>query len=171
MLIWSHQPFCLVSGRNFKITRSDDPSHTPLLQVTGDCLAGQTFRFKITSYGDFRNSTVWASKRCLRSCSVQYAEQYNSTDGFNRRSAVEISKARTGLASGVTMSMVMDQWWWLVEKEIAVHVQIMGSESLKLTMLALLQTCSITSMTSMTGYDSASDSSISTSYSLNLWIF
>ena len=51
--------FWLVGGKEFKITRSDDPSHTPLLQTKGDCLAGQTFRSKITSYGDFRNGKVW----------------------------------------------------------------------------------------------------------------
>ena len=76
--------FWLVSGREFKITRSDDPSHTPLLQTTGNCLAGQTFRSKITSYGDFRNGTVWASDQCLGSCTVQYGGQYKSTDGFQQ---------------------------------------------------------------------------------------
>ena len=76
--------FWLVSGREFKITRSDDPSHTPLLQTTGNCLAGQTFRSKITSYGDFRNGKVWASDRCLGSCTVQYGGQYTSTDGFQQ---------------------------------------------------------------------------------------
>ena len=35
--------FWLASGKEFKITRSDDPSHTPLLQTTGNCLAGKTF--------------------------------------------------------------------------------------------------------------------------------
>ena len=74
--------FWLVSGREFKITRSDDPSHTPLLQTTGNCLAGQTFRSKITSYGDFRNGKVWARDKCLGSCTVQYGGQYKSTDGF-----------------------------------------------------------------------------------------
>ncbi|XP_078383986.1 uncharacterized protein LOC144666426 [Oculina patagonica] len=78
------QAFWLVSGREFKITRSDDLSHTPLLQTTGDCLAGQTFRTKITSYGDFRNGTVWASNQCLGSCTVQYGGQYKSTDGFQQ---------------------------------------------------------------------------------------
>ena len=77
--------FWLASGKEFKITRSDDPaSHTPLLQTTGNCLAGQTFRSKITSYGDFRNGKVWASSRCLGSCTVQYGGQYNSTDGFQQ---------------------------------------------------------------------------------------
>ncbi|KAL9962529.1 hypothetical protein ACROYT_G031637 [Oculina patagonica] len=78
------QAFWLVSGREFKITRSDDPSHTPLLQTTGNCLAGQTFRSKITSYGDFRNGKVWASDKCLGSCTVQYGGQYKSTDGFQQ---------------------------------------------------------------------------------------
>ena len=76
--------FWLVSGREFKITRSDDPSNTPLLQTTGNCLAGQTFQSKIASYGDFRNGKVWASDQCLGSCTVQYGGQYKSTDGFQQ---------------------------------------------------------------------------------------
>ena len=74
--------FWLISGREFTITRSDGPSHTPLLQTTGNCLTGQTFRSKITSYGDFKNGVVWASDQCLESCTVQYGGQYKSTDGF-----------------------------------------------------------------------------------------
>ena len=74
--------FWSVNGTEFKITRSDDSSHTALLYTTGDCLGGQTFRSKVTSYGDFRNSTVWASDKCLGSCDVQYGGQYKSTDGF-----------------------------------------------------------------------------------------
>ncbi|XP_067047552.1 uncharacterized protein [Acropora muricata] len=50
--------FLLVGGREFKITRIDDPEHTALLQTTGDCLGGQTFRAKITSYGNFRDGRV-----------------------------------------------------------------------------------------------------------------
>ncbi|XP_078383930.1 uncharacterized protein LOC144666379 [Oculina patagonica] len=76
--------FWLASGKEFKITRSDDPSHTPLLQTTGNCLAGQTFRSKITSYGDFRNGKVWATDECLGSCTVEYGGQYKSTDGFQQ---------------------------------------------------------------------------------------
>ena len=74
--------FWLVSGREFKITRSDDPCHTPLLQTTGNCLAGQTFRSKITSYGDFRNGKVWASDQCLGSCSVRFGGRARYTIGF-----------------------------------------------------------------------------------------
>jgi len=76
--------FWFVSGREFKITRSDDPNHTPLLQTTANCLAGQTFRSKITSYGDFTDGKVWASDQCLGSCTVQYGGRYKSTDGFQQ---------------------------------------------------------------------------------------
>ena len=48
----------LVSGCEFKITRSDNSQLTPLLQTTSNCLGGQTIRSKITSYGDFRNGAV-----------------------------------------------------------------------------------------------------------------
>ena len=76
--------FWVVSGNEFKITRSDDSQHTPLLQTTGNCLGGQTFRSKVTSYGDFRNGVVWASDRCLGNCSIQYGGQSLSTDGFQQ---------------------------------------------------------------------------------------
>ena len=74
--------FWMVKGREFKITRSDDPSHTALLQTTGNCLGRRTFRSKITRYGNFRNGKVWSSDRCLGSCTVQYGGQYRTTDGF-----------------------------------------------------------------------------------------
>ena len=76
--------FWRVKGREFKITRSDDSSHTALLQTTGNCLGGQTFRSRITSYGSFRNGKVWSSDRCLGSCAVQYGGQYKTTDGFQQ---------------------------------------------------------------------------------------
>ena len=74
--------FWLTSGNEFKITRSDDSQHTALLQTTGDCLGGQTFRSKITSYGDFRNGDQWELDKCLGSCTVQYGGQYETTQGF-----------------------------------------------------------------------------------------
>ena len=76
--------FWSVNGTEFKITRSDDSSHTALLYTTGDCLGGQTFRSKVTSYGDFRNSTVWANNTCVGSCEVLFSGQYKSTDGFEQ---------------------------------------------------------------------------------------
>ena len=78
------QAFWKVKGREFKITRSDDPGHTPLLQTTGNCLNGKSFSSKITGYGDFRNGNVWSSDRCLGSCTVQYGGQYKTTDGFQQ---------------------------------------------------------------------------------------
>ena len=76
--------FWLVRGRQFKITRSDDPQHTTLLQTTGDCLGGKTFREKITSHGYFRNGTVWAENDCQGNCNVQYGGQFQTTDGFGQ---------------------------------------------------------------------------------------
>ena len=78
--------FWLVSGLEFKITRSDDPRHTALLQTTGVCLGRQTFRKKIQSYGNFRDGTVWASDDCLGNCNVHYGGQFQTTDGFGQAS-------------------------------------------------------------------------------------
>ncbi|KAL9987840.1 hypothetical protein ACROYT_G002210 [Oculina patagonica] len=75
--------FWLASGREFKITRNDDPGHIPLLWTTSNCLAGKTFRSKLTSYGDFRHGNVWSnSNRCRGSCMVKYGGRYESTQGF-----------------------------------------------------------------------------------------
>ena len=76
--------FWAVRGSELKITRSDDSQHTPLLQTTRNCLGGQAFRSKVTSYGNFRNGAVWASDQCLGSCTVQYGAQYQSTGGFQQ---------------------------------------------------------------------------------------
>jgi len=76
--------FWLVSGNEFKITRSDDSQHTPLLQTTGICLSGQTFLSKVTSYGDFRNGAVWTSDRCLGNCTILYGGHGLSTNGFQQ---------------------------------------------------------------------------------------
>ena len=53
--------FWFVSGLDFKITRSDDPHHTALLQTTGNCLGKQTFRQKIESYGNFKDCLLYTS--------------------------------------------------------------------------------------------------------------
>ena len=101
--------FWLVRGSELKITRSDDPSHTPLLQTIGNRLDGQTFRSKITSYGDFRSGKVWASNQCLGSCTVQYGGQYKSIDGFQQADCNGNIQAPTRSASGVTGVLRMEQ--------------------------------------------------------------
>ena len=76
------EAFWRTSANEIKITRSDDPTHTALLRTTSICLQGSTFRQYITSFGNFRNGTVWSSDKCLGSCSVKYGGQYQSTTGF-----------------------------------------------------------------------------------------
>ena len=78
--------FWQVQGKEFKISRSDDTSNTALLQTTSNCLNGNTFRYKITSYGSFGNGEVWATDQCLGSCSVVYNGRYKSTAGFEQHS-------------------------------------------------------------------------------------
>ena len=80
------EAFWKVRANEFKITRSDDSSHTALLQTTSNCLRGGTFRLKITSYGNFRNGAVWASNQCRGSCSVSYGGKYTSTAAFGEHS-------------------------------------------------------------------------------------
>lgn len=76
--------FWLLNGSDFKITRSDDSKHIALLQTTSNCLGGQTFRSKVTNYGDFRNDKVWHMGQCLGTCKVQYSGPYQITDGFGK---------------------------------------------------------------------------------------
>ncbi|XP_028391165.1 uncharacterized protein LOC114516016 [Dendronephthya gigantea] len=80
------EAFWKVKANEFKITRSDDSSHTALLQTTSNCLQGGTFRSKITSYGNFRNGAVWASDQCRGNCPVIYGGQYQTTAGFEKHS-------------------------------------------------------------------------------------
>ena len=161
--------FWLVSGREFKITRSDDPSHTPLLQTTGNCLAGQTFRSKITSYGDFRNGKVWASDQCLGSCTVQYGGQYKSTDGFQQTECSgDIQSANkigfwcdwsTGdgsvmmIGGGGSACSRADHGIGITETDKASFVTQYGTEYVN-----------------DFGYDALPGNAPSQSYSLNLWI-
>ena len=80
------EAFWKTTGNEIKITRSDDPTHTALLETTNHCLKGNTFRQYITSFGNFRNGAVWSSNKCLGSCYVKYGGQYQSTRGFEMHS-------------------------------------------------------------------------------------
>ena len=49
-----NEGFGTINGSDFKITRSNDSRHQALLTTKSNCLGGNTFRMKITSYGNFR---------------------------------------------------------------------------------------------------------------------
>ena len=99
--------FWLVSGNKIKITRTDDPQHTALLQTIGDCLGGETFRSKITSYGDFRNGKTWRkNNRCLGKCTVKYGGQYEMTQGFGK------AKCNGTVLSGDKIGFWCDRGKW-----------------------------------------------------------
>ena len=156
--------FWSVSGREIKITRSDDPSHTPLLQTTGNCLAGQTFRSKITSYGDFRNGTVWADNQCLGSCTVQYSGQYISTEGFQQancsgdiQSAKEIGFWCDWGGDGAVM-MIGGGGWNCARADHGIGITEANRASF------------VYSAEDDFGYDAWTTNAQTQSYSLNLWI-
>ncbi|XP_028399964.1 uncharacterized protein LOC114523286 [Dendronephthya gigantea] len=75
--------FWKVKGKEFRVTRNDDSSHTPLLQTTTSCLQGLSFRSKITSYGNF-DGKEWAKNECRGTCEVVYSGQYKTTVGFGK---------------------------------------------------------------------------------------
>ena len=164
--------FWFVSGRELKITRSDDPSHTPLLQTTGNCLAGQTFRSKITSYGDFRNGKVWASNHCLTSCTVQYGGQYKLTDGFqqaecsgNIQSANNIGFwCDSGVTGGGDGSVMMIGGGGSACRRADHGIGITEADA------ASFVYKDITEIEFDFGYEAHSYGNPSQSYSLNLWI-
>ena len=78
------EAFWLQQGSEFKITKSDDPTHTALLTTTGNCLNGMTFRAKMKSYGEFRGTKIWASDKCQGNCSVSYGGDYTRVEGFGQ---------------------------------------------------------------------------------------
>ena len=161
--------FWMIRGSEFKITRSDDSSHTALLQTTGNCLGGQTFRSKITSYGDFRNGKVWSSNRCLGSCTVKYGGQYKTTDGFQQAECSSDIQSSNKIGfwcdwRGGDGSVMMiggggsgcnraDHGIGITETDAASFVDI-GSSQTEYDF----------------GYNAFTGSSPSKSYSLNLWI-
>ena len=103
--------FWLVRGRQFKITRSDDPHHTALLQTTGDCLNGKTFRAKITSYGKFRNGRVWASDDCQGDSIYMFnmVASFKQPVDLDKLHAMDLFKRQHKLASGAIGDVVMEQ--------------------------------------------------------------
>ncbi|XP_046861434.1 uncharacterized protein LOC124454700 [Xenia sp. Carnegie-2017] len=78
------EAFWNLKGKEFKLSRSDDVNHEALLQTTSNCLQGESFRSKLTSYGNWRNGKVWNSNACRGSCPVVYGGQYKTTAGFEQ---------------------------------------------------------------------------------------
>ena len=78
------EAFWLQQGSEFKVTKSDDPTHTALLTTTGNCLNGMTFRAKMKSYGEFRGLNAWKSGKCRGNCSVSYDGNYTRVEGFGQ---------------------------------------------------------------------------------------
>lgn len=101
--------FWLVRGKEFMITRSDDPHTAPLLQTTDDCLDERTFRDKIqTSKGGLKHN------QCESSCNVRYGGQYETTEGFEQASGNGCSQAnlQTGNKIG----------FWCIHRSTSNHV-------------------------------------------------
>ncbi|PFX14062.1 Epidermal growth factor-like protein 6 [Stylophora pistillata] len=153
--------FWSVSGNEIKITRSDDPSHTPLLQTTGNCLGGQTFRSKITSYGEFRNGKVWASHRCLGTCTVHYGGQYKSTDGFQQ------AECNGNLQSANKIGFWCD---WSSGDGSVMMIGGGGSSCYRADHGVGITEANEASFVYSYEHDFGFDSHTSQSYSLNLWI-
>ena len=101
--------FWSVRGRQFKITRSDDPQHTALLQTTGDCLGGKTFR---------RKSPVMVTLEMVQFGQRMTAREiamFNMVASFKqpvdsgKLHAMDRFKRQNKLASGATGEMVMER--------------------------------------------------------------
>ena len=101
--------FGLVSCLEFKITYSDDPHHTALLQTMANFLGEQTFRQKIESYGSFKDGTVWGCDVCLGNCSVQYGGSFKQPIDLAKLHAVDHFKTKHKLASGATGTIVVER--------------------------------------------------------------
>ena len=127
-LTWSHQHFGWSKAESLK-------SRVVMTPVTRHCCRPQK-----TVWVDKRfdqKSQVMATLEMVRfgpvtgaweTARFSMADSTRQQTGFNWLSVVATSKAATRSVSGVTGVLVMDQWWWLVEEEMAVAVLITGLE-------------------------------------------
>ena len=102
-------PFWLVRGREFKVTRSNDPEHTVLLQTTGDCLGGKTFRGKSPVMATLEmvqfGQAMTAREIVLFNMEVSFKQPMDS----DKLHAMDQFKAQHKSASGVTGALVMER--------------------------------------------------------------
>ena len=161
--------FWLVSGHEFKITRSDDPQHTALLRTSSDCLGGQTFRAKITSYGRFTNRQSWEIQAnvdgCRGSCNVSYAGRFEETVGFKQAKC-----------SGEIQSAEKIGFWCAIEPSGSVMMIggggqpcTLGDHGIGITS-ANDRSFKHASSSKRNDFGDVATSSPETAYSLNLWI-
>ena len=151
--------FWLVSGKKFKISRSDDPQHTQLLQTTAECLGGRSFRHKMASFGEFKDRRLWASDICKGTCMVQYGGQYQTTDGFQQANC-------NGTLQGANQIGFWCDWG-----EGDGSVMMIGRGGNCSSVYHVIGITEENSASFSFGYDAADTSfGISKDYSLNLWI-
>ncbi|XP_068735801.1 uncharacterized protein [Montipora capricornis] len=159
--------FWLVSGKEFKITRSDDPHHVALLRTTGDCLGGETFRAKITSYGTFTDESSWETQQnadgCRGSCNVSYGGRYEETAGF-----------RQANCSGRVQSAEKISFWCAIESSGSVMMIGGGGEPCTLGDhgIGIISSTmrSFELIDTRHDFGDLASSSSEDGYSLNLWI-
>ena len=104
--------FWWISALEFKITRSDDPHHTALLQTTGDCLGKQTFRQKIESYGYFKDGTwvqFWQATSAWEIAVFNMVASFKQPIGLVKLHAADHFKAKQKLASGASGMVVVER--------------------------------------------------------------
>ena len=154
--------FWLVSGHEFKITRSDDPQHTALLRTSDDCLGGQTFWAKIVQSWEIEPNV----DGCRGSCNVSYAGRFEETVGFKQANC-----------SGEIQSADKIGFWCAIESSGSVMMIGGGGQPCTLVDHGIGITSAkrgffhhTSSSTKRNDFGDVATSSPETAYSLNLWI-
>ena len=101
--------FWLVSGLGFKITRSDDPRHTALLQTKGNCLGKQTFRQKIKSYVASRMVQFGQATSAWEIAVFNMKASFKQPMDLVKLHAVDHFRTKHKLASGATKTVVVER--------------------------------------------------------------
>ena len=156
--------FGLVKGNDIKITRNDSPTHQLILSTKTNCLGGRSFREKIASYGEFRQSTVWATDKCLGSCVVSF----NSNIGdYTTISGFEQAKCDGELQSRKNIGFWCD---WSAGDGAVMMIGGGGSSCSRADHGIGITEANAANFAEYGEKDFGTDSTGSTSYALNLWV-
>lgn len=98
--------FWSVVANDLRITRSDDPTNSGLLTTIDGCLDSQTFRDKLTGFGNFRYAP-WGTNSVKGSCDAQLGGDYETTSGFAYTSVETCSNPLVG---GLTQVSFWADW-------------------------------------------------------------